>query len=137
MPHRAEEASRARVRQEEQVPCARHPDIAEAALLLELGEVAERPGMWEEADYCLRGSLQGYRYAIDRASFVWHVGNATMHNMKLDVGGAFLENRTKYLRKWHNALTLIGKEMVRVNKEVGKIDPQLPVRIALQKAFAP
>lgn len=93
------------------------------------------PGMWEESDYCLRGKLAGYKYFIDKSSFVWHEGNATMKEMNLDVNQTFTRNRTKYVSKWLEGITEVGKEIVRVNREIGPNDPELPVRIALQKAF--
>lgn len=93
------------------------------------------PGMWEESDLCLRGHLAGFRFFVDQMSFVWHEGSSTMKDMKLDTDATFKKNRGLYLAKWGAALTAIGREIVRVNKEVGMPDPELPVRIALQKAF--
>lgn len=60
------------------------------------------PGTWEENDWELRGALKGFRYAVDRSTFIHHFGSKTIATVESskDQRKNFLVNRDRFRRKW-------------------------------------
>lgn len=60
------------------------------------------PGTWEENDWELRGALKGFRYAVDRSTFIHHFGSKTIATVESskDQRKNFLVNRDRFRKKW-------------------------------------
>jgi len=73
----------------------------------EVGFFDERffPGTWEENDWELRGAAQGWRYAVDRSTFIHHYGSKTMPEVKESQNQRqnFTTNRDRFRKKWSSA----------------------------------
>lgn len=61
------------------------------------------PGTWEENDWELRGALKGWRYAVDRSTFIHHYGSKTIQTVEdsKDQRKNFVTNRTRFREKWN------------------------------------
>jgi glycosyltransferase involved in cell wall biosynthesis len=70
----------------------------------EVGVFDERffPGTWEENDLELRGALKGWRYVVDRSTFIHHYGSKTIATVESskDQRKNFVTNRTRFRDKW-------------------------------------
>lgn len=60
------------------------------------------PGTWEENDWELRGALKGWRYAVDRGTFIHHFGSKTLQTTdeSKDQRKNFTTNRARFRDKW-------------------------------------
>lgn len=61
-------------------------------------------GQWEDNDYFLRGQLAGFRYIIDRSTFIHHFFHKTFEKLDstIDHRGLFNTNKTLFLNKYNS-----------------------------------
>lgn len=57
-------------------------------------------GMYDDDDWCLRTTIAGYKIAIVKHSFVYHLGTVTFYQDNEALQAAYEVNRLKYVRKW-------------------------------------
>ena len=57
-------------------------------------------GMWEDNDLCLQGKLKGFKYVIDRSTFVHHFMSQTFAISKVGAAERFRTNKVRYAEKW-------------------------------------
>jgi O-antigen biosynthesis protein len=69
-------------------------------------------GWFEDADWSLRACMAGYKIAIVGASFVYHIGNATIGQHSGLVTAALKSNGDKFSRKWNVVSGFNEKELV-------------------------
>ncbi|RMG24263.1 MAG: glycosyltransferase, partial [Methanobacteriota archaeon] len=96
-------------------------------------------GNFEDDDFCLRASLEGYQLVIAREVFVHHYGNSSFKGNNIDYQKLLEKNRSIFLEKWKNLN--IGNplwiahlvEKARLEEQAGNYEAQ---RWALEKAFS-
>lgn len=57
-------------------------------------------GMWEDNDLCLRGTLAGFKYAVDRSTVLHHFMSRTFNGNNMNGAGLFRDNKKRYYDKW-------------------------------------
>lgn len=70
----------------------------------EVGFFDERffPGTWEENDWELRGAIKGWKYVVDRSTFIHHYGSKTIQTTEesKDQRKNFVTNKQRFRDKW-------------------------------------
>ena len=69
-------------------------------------------GNYEDDDFCLRASLEGYRNLIAGDVFVHHYGSRSFIGNRIDYNSSMLANRKKFNEKWNglDAQSALGKK---------------------------
>ena len=62
-------------------------------------------GNFEDDDFCLRASLEGFGNLIAADVFIHHFGSASFLGNKIDYAGAMAKNREIFNRKWSAPIT--------------------------------
>ncbi|MFD0587176.1 glycosyltransferase family 2 protein [Paenibacillus sp. GCM10027627] len=92
--------------------------LVRRSVLDEIGGFDELFGLgnFEDDDLCLRAAFAGYRLVIANASFVHHVGHATMKEVRVDKTSLLLyQNRYRALEKWGTDIfSLLYKKDIRL-----------------------
>jgi glycosyltransferase involved in cell wall biosynthesis len=83
-------------------------------LIKEIGLLDETfgSGNYEDDDFCLRASLQGYKNLIAGDVFVHHAGSRTFIGNKIEYSSSMAANRKKFNEKWNGLETdsALGKK---------------------------
>jgi GT2 family glycosyltransferase/glycosyltransferase involved in cell wall biosynthesis len=69
-------------------------------------------GNYEDDDFCLRASLEGYRNLIAGDVFIHHYGSRSFIGNKIDYSSSMAANRKKFSEKWNglDAQSPLGKK---------------------------
>ena len=57
-------------------------------------------GMWEDNDWCLRARLAGFKFAVDRSTFLHHFMSKTFAISDVKAPERFHSNKKRYYDKW-------------------------------------
>lgn len=66
-------------------------------------------GMWEDNDWCLRARLAGFKFAIDRSTFLHHFMSKTFAISDVSASERFRSNKKRYYEKWGSNESLFEK----------------------------
>ena len=71
-------------------------------------------GNFEDDDYCLRASLEGYQNMVAGDVFIHHYGSRSFIGNRIDYGSAMAGNRKVFNEKWSgiNSGTELGKKLL-------------------------
>jgi GT2 family glycosyltransferase len=92
------------------------------------------PGYFDDDDWCLRIRIAGYKIAVVGASYVQHIGNATFHHMRVDLEDNFVNNRNKFLYKWHLPSINASRDCLIQNTKFSKALHYMPLMYDLKNS---